>query len=128
MKEETKFWLKYSEENFDSAIILLKSKLFNPCLQNVQQTVEKALKAVLIDNDIKFKKTHDILELRTLLSKKNIDIDISDEDCDFLNSIYLPSKYPLGSVIPNYEPDESICRQAVNIATNVSKSVSKLLK
>jgi HEPN domain-containing protein len=127
MKEETKVWLKYSEENFDSAKILLKSKLFNPCLQNVQQTVEKALKAVLIDNDFKFKKTHDILELRTLLSKKNIDIDISDEDCDFLNSIYLPSKYPLGSVIPNYEPDESICKQAVNIATNVSKSVSELL-
>lgn len=128
MKEETKIWLKYSEENFDSAKILLKSKLFNPCLQNVQQTVEKALKAVLIDNDIKFKKTHDILELRTSLSKKNIDIDISDEDCDFLNSIYLPSKYPLGSVIPDYEPDESICKQAVNIASNVSQSVSKLLK
>ncbi|MCD6274245.1 MAG: HEPN domain-containing protein [Deltaproteobacteria bacterium] len=127
MKEETKVWLKYSEENFDSAKILLKSKLFNPCLQNVQQTVEKALKAVLIDNDFKFKKTHDILELRTLLSKKNIDIDISDEDCDFLNSIYLPSKYPLGSVIPHYEPDESICKRAVNIATNVSKSVSELL-
>jgi len=127
MKEETKVWLKYSEENFDSAKILLKSKLFNPCLQNVQQTVEKALKAVLIDNDLKLKKTHDILELRTLLSKKNIDIDISDEDCDFLNSIYLPSKYPLGSVIPHYEPDESICKRAVNIATNVSKSVSELL-
>ncbi len=77
MKEETKIWLKYSEENFDSAKILLKSKLFNPCLQNVQQTVEKSLKAVLIDNDINFKKTHDILELKTLLSKKNIDIDIS---------------------------------------------------
>ena len=65
--------------------------------------------------------------LRTLLSKKNIDIDISDEDCDFLNSIYLPSKYPLGSVIPHYKPDESICKRAVNIATNVSKSVSELL-
>ena len=128
MKEETKIWLKYSEENFDSAKILLKSKLFNPCLQNVQQTVEKALKAVLIDNDINFKKTHDILELKTLLSKKNIDTDISDEDCDFLNSIYLPSKYPLGSVIPDYEPDESICKQAINIAGNVSQSVSKLLK
>jgi HEPN domain-containing protein len=43
MKEETKFWLKYSEENFDSAIILLKSKLFNPCLQNVQQFVGRRL-------------------------------------------------------------------------------------
>jgi HEPN domain-containing protein len=43
MKEETKIWLKYSDENFDSAKILLKSKLFNPCLQKIQQAVEKAL-------------------------------------------------------------------------------------
>jgi len=57
MKNETKIWFKYSRENFDSANILLNGKLFNPCLQNVQQSVEKALKAVLIENDIIFKKT-----------------------------------------------------------------------
>ena len=124
MKEETKIWLKYSEDNFDSAKILLKSKLFNPCLQNVQQAVEKALKAVLIENDIKFKRTHDILELSVLLNKRNIEINLSDEDCDFLNSIYLPSKYPIGSVIPNYDPDDAICKKAVQIAINVSMSVS----
>jgi len=43
------------------------------------------------------KKLHDILELKILLSKKSHDINLSDEECDFLNSIYLPSKYPLGS-------------------------------
>ena len=102
MKEETKNWLEYSKENFDSAKILLKSKLFNPCLQNVQQTIEKALKAILIENDINFKKTHDILELKILLNKNNIEINITDENCDFLNSIYLPSKYPIGSVIPDF--------------------------
>ncbi len=69
MKKETKIWFKYSQENFDSANILLKSKLFNPCLQNVQQSVEKALKAVLIEKDIIFKKTHDILKLKILLNK-----------------------------------------------------------
>jgi len=63
MKNETKIWFKYFRENFESAKILLNSKLFNPCLQNVQQSVEKALKTVLIENDILFKKTHDILEM-----------------------------------------------------------------
>ena len=124
MKEETKIWLKYSEDNLDSAKILFKSKLFNPCLQNVQQAVEKALKAVLIENDIKIKKTHDILELSVLLNKKNVRINLSDEDCDFLNSIYLPSKYPVGSVIPNYDPDDAICKKAIKIAINVNTSVS----
>ena len=56
MKDETKMWLDYSKENLDSAKILMKSKLFNPCLQNVQQCVEKALKALLIENSIKLKK------------------------------------------------------------------------
>lgn len=106
MRNETKTWLTYAEENFESSKILLKSKLYNPCLQNVQQTVEKALKAILIEKAIKLKRTHDILEIKFLLLDNDIEIDITDDDCDFLNSIYLPSKYPLGSVLADYEPDE----------------------
>jgi HEPN domain-containing protein len=128
LKDETKIWLKYSKENFDSAGVLLKSRLFNPCLQNVQQSVEKALKAIIVEKNIHLKKTHDILELKTLLKMKHIEIDLSDEDCDFINSIYLPSKYPIGSVIPDYDPDEAICRKAVSIALNVNKSVAEYLK
>jgi len=128
LKDETQIWLKYSEENFESANILLKSNLFNPCLQNVQQTIEKALKAVLIEKDIHFKKTHDILELKLLLAEKQIQIDLSNEDCDFLNSIYLPSKYPIESVIPDYNPDNSVCEKAVDIAINVKQSVSEYLQ
>ncbi|MCI5197776.1 MAG: HEPN domain-containing protein, partial [Candidatus Electrothrix sp. AW5] len=48
MRDETRKWFQYAEENLASARLLLQSDLFNPCLQNVQQTVEKALKAVLI--------------------------------------------------------------------------------
>ena len=83
MKDETKIWIRYSTENLDSANILLKSKLFNPCLQNVQQAVEKILKAVLIENALPLKRTHDILELKNLLKTQNIKINILDEDCDF---------------------------------------------
>jgi HEPN domain-containing protein len=127
LKGETKIWLRYSKENFDSANVLLKNRLFNPCLQNVQQSVEKALKALLIEKGTRLKKTHDILELKKILEMLNIQVDISDENCDFLNSIYLPSKYPLGSVIPDFSPDENICIEAINIAENVIKSVCTLL-
>jgi HEPN domain-containing protein len=50
MKNETQNWIKYSGDNLQSAKILLKSHLYNPCLQNVQQTIEKALKAIFIEN------------------------------------------------------------------------------
>ncbi len=82
----------YSAENFDSANILLESRLYNP------------------------------------LKNNNIEIDLSDEDCDFLNSIYLPSKYPIGSVIPDYDPDDSICKEALAIALNATKSILGKLK
>ena len=36
MREETKSWIKFAEENVDAANVLLESSLFNPCLQNIQ--------------------------------------------------------------------------------------------
>ena len=127
MRDDSKTWLRYAGENLQLSKILFQSKLFNPCLQNVQQAVEKALKAILIGKGIKLKKTHDILEIKYLLHDSQIEIDLTDEDCDFLNSIYLPSKYPLGSVIAEYEPDDKICRDAIKIAEKAAASAKKLL-
>ena len=128
MKDETKIWLDYSKENLDSAKILIESKLFNPCLQNVQQCVEKSLKALLIENSLKPKKTHSILELKNILLRNRVKVEISDEDCEFLDSIYLPSKYPVGSVLPYYEADHEICNNGISIAENVFNFVNKILK
>lgn len=128
MKDETKIWLDYSKENLESAKILLESKLFNPCLQNVQQCVEKALKILLIENSIKLKKTHSISELKNILLEKGFEIEITDEECEFLDSIYLPSKYPISSVLPYYEPNLEICNNGISIAEKVFKFVQNILK
>ncbi|XCN73403.1 MAG: HEPN domain-containing protein [Candidatus Electrothrix aestuarii] len=127
MRDETRKWFQYAEENLASARLLLQSDLFNPCLQNVQQAVEKALKAILVEKAIKLQKTHDILTIKYLLHEHGLDIDLSDDDCDFLNSIYLPSKYPVGSVLADYEPDETICREAISIAERALLSAGKLI-
>ncbi|HDL18746.1 MAG TPA: HEPN domain-containing protein [Bacteroidetes bacterium] len=121
MNDETKIWLEYAIENLQSAEVLLNSELYNPCLQNVQQSVEKTLKSILIENSIGLKKTHSINELKN----NGITVDISDGECDFLDSIYLPSKYPIGSVLPYFEP---ICSQSVAIAKRVLKIVQTILK
>jgi len=91
MQEETKRWLTYSEENLKAAKVLIESELYNPCLHNVQQSIEKALKSLFIENDIHFKKTHNIMELKTLLKKNGLSIELSEDECDFLDSIYLPT-------------------------------------
>jgi HEPN domain-containing protein len=127
MKEQTKMWLEYADENLRSARVLLESELFNPCLQNVQQAVEKMLKAVLAESAIKIRKTHSINELVTILAENDLKVDIGSEERDLIDSIYLPSKYPVGSVLPNFEPDVQICRQCVAIAERVKESVINLL-
>ncbi|MBC8336853.1 MAG: HEPN domain-containing protein [Anaerolineales bacterium] len=123
MKDEAIIWLKYAKENFQSAVVLSESELFNPCLQNIQQCVEKALKALLVENSIKLKRTHGISDLRNILLQNGLEVDISEDDCEFLDSIYLPSKYPLSNVLPHYEPDHKICAKGILIARNILKSV-----
>jgi HEPN domain-containing protein len=127
MKDETIVWLKFAIENFQSAKILAESKLFNPCLQNVQQSVEKALKAIFAEYSMVLIKTHSITELKNILQKNGIHLEISVEECDFLDSIYLPSKYPISSVLPFYEPTLENCMQGINIGLKVMEDVRNKL-
>ena len=127
MKDETTRWLQYAKENLDSAILLNKNHLFNPCLQNMQQCIEKSLKAILIENNYKLKKTHSITELKNIINSLGLQIDISDDDCDFFDSIYLPSKYPVFSVIPDFVPDNEICTYSIKIGTDIYNSVNEII-
>ena len=127
MKKDTKGWLAYAEENLASAEILLQSRLFNPCLQNVQQAVEKYLKAVLIEKAAGLTRTHSIRQLSGMLTDLGMTIAISDDDIDLLDSIYLPSKYPAFSILPRFMPDEEICRHCLTIALVVKSDVINAL-
>lgn len=125
MKDETRTWLKYANENLRSAKVLLESGLFNPCLQNIQQAVEKSLKALIVESSLKLRKTHSINELRNSLYLGGIAIDITEDESDLLDSIYLPSKYPLGGVLPDFEPDMEICTRSMAIAERISALVEE---
>ena len=126
MKDETSAWLIYAEENLKAARLLLEQGLYNPCLQNMQQSIEKALKALLLEKIHSQRKTHSITELVHLLAEQGIDTNLSEEDCDLLDSIYLPSKYPLGGVLPDFEPDADLCQRCVMLAEDVVNEVRKL--
>jgi len=127
MNDEAKRWLAYAKENLASAKVLLDNELYNPCLQNVQQAVEKMLKAVLVEAREKLRKTHSINELVTVLADNDFRVSISEDEIDMLDSIYLPSRYPFGSALPDFEPDEALCRQCLGIAERVRGSVAILL-
>lgn len=127
MKKDTESWLRYADENLKSAEILMGNGLFNPSLQNSQQAVEKYLKAVLIEKAAGLAKTHSIRELAVLLEGIGVHLSLNDDDIDLLDSIYLPSKYPAFSVLPRFVPDESVCRQCLDIAEKIRSDVLRVL-
>jgi len=123
MKEETKQWLQYANENLKSAKILVESFLYNPSLQNSQQAIEKYIKAYFIENGLKLQKTHNILSLNETLKQNNLFLNVSDDEIDLIDSIYLSSKYPFGSVLADFEPDENICLECLSIATKIKEGI-----
>jgi HEPN domain-containing protein len=127
MKDETGQWLRYAEENLQSARLLLEHSLLNPCLQNAQQAVEKLLKALLIESSIPLQRIHSINTLVGILAERGITTGLTEAECDLLDAIYVPSKYPLGSALPDFEPDAATCYQCLEIAARVSKLVRQHL-
>ena len=125
MKDETRVWLSYAKENLRAAKLLLDQDLYNPCLQNMQQSIEKALKALLLEKVHSYRKTHSIAELVQLLADQQIIIGLSEDDCDLLDSIYLPSKYPLGGILPDFEPDTDLCLRCIMLAEEVLSQVQR---
>ena len=128
MKDETKQWLTYASENFASAKILLESHLYNPSLQNSQQSIEKYIKAYFVENGLKLQKTHNILSLNEILKQNDVYLNITDDEIDLIDTIYLSSKYPFGSVLPDFEPDKEICLNCIDIAFRVQEDIRKYLK
>jgi HEPN domain-containing protein len=116
MSDEASVWLQYARENLQVAQMTLESGLLNPCLQNAQQAVEKALKAVLACRNMPLKRTHSIRDLNRDLLRDGWQTNLTEDDCELLDSIYVISKYPLDSVLPHSPPDLGICQRCVGLA------------
>jgi HEPN domain-containing protein len=119
-------WFNYARDNLQVAEMALDSGLFNPCLQNAQQTVEKELKAIRISRKMGLKRTHSITDLNVDLLAAGVDVQLSSADCELFDSIYVGSKYPDQSVLPNSPPDSATCRKCVELARRVLDSAERI--
>ncbi|MDY7030713.1 MAG: hypothetical protein SVY10_02250 [Thermodesulfobacteriota bacterium] len=50
------------------------------------------------------------------------------DEMDLMDTIYIPSKYPVYSALPHAAPDEAICHEALNIARNTRDFVYDIMK
>ena len=119
MKDETLQWLYYAEENFEMARLALERGYLHACLQNAHQAVEKTLKAALVEVRGEFPRTHSIRELAKMAAAEKVPTQITEEECALLDSIYIPSKYPVFGVLPEQFADWKACIQCVGIADRV---------
>jgi HEPN domain-containing protein len=126
MNDDSHIWASYAEENLEVAAMALEGEYFNACLQNVQQSVEKFIKAALMFKGEPFPKTHNIETLNQQLQKIGVDTGLSNEDCELLDTIYLPSKYPFGSALPDFAPDKDLAQKCVDIARRTQQKMNKL--
>ncbi|MFH0963215.1 MAG: HEPN domain-containing protein [Planctomycetota bacterium] len=127
MKDETGLWVSYADENLAMCRLALEHRHLNACLQNAQQGVEKYLKAVMVERELEFRRTHSVRELVAILAAHRISADISEEEMDLMDTIYVPSKYPDYSALPATEPNEGICDEALRIARKVGERVRSIL-
>jgi len=115
--------MSYADENLEMCELALEHGHLNACLQNAQQAAEKYLKAVIVERGLKLRRTHSIRELVGILADQEIAMDISQEEMDLLDAIYMPSKYPDYSALPDAGADEGMCREASGIARKVRQDI-----
>ncbi len=128
MKEETRQWLDYAGQDAQSARILLPSHLYNPSLYHIQQAVEKCLKAIIIEHDLAFQRTHSIRGLVNIITRSGMTVEIEEDDIDLIDSIFMPARYPLGSALPSFDPDQAICEQCLRIIERIRNWTDEILR
>lgn len=121
MKKETIEWIKIAIEEFDAAQHLYEIHLYRMVCYHCQQYVEKIMKAFLVEKDIEFHRTHNILDLKNILSEIGIEIPLKNEESIFLNSIYR-SRYPAGlGLLPYGDPNEEDAKKAIDCAKKIKE-------
>lgn len=128
MKDETRVWVSYADENLDVSALALEHCHLNACLQNAQQAMEKYLKAVIIERDLPFHRTHSMRELIRILAAEGLSPDTSEDEIDLMDSIYIPSKYPAYSALPQAIPDRTLCHEALGVARRARDFVHGMMK
>jgi HEPN domain-containing protein len=130
MKKITKKWLDYAKGDLEGAEILLKSAktqwTYQLSVLHCHQTIEKILKAIIVENGETPIKTHNLV---FLLQKTKLEIPVDFKNyIEELNPHYQPARYP--DVVykgPVLKYDEKVARYHLNKTQNLFSWLEKKL-
>jgi len=128
MKNEAlvRIWLKRAKSNLQIAKAgkVFEDILYEDLCFDCEQTVEKALKTLLVSIDVSFPRTHSISHLIELIETQNIKVPDEIKDSISLTAYAVNTRYP-----GDFEPvDEQEYKVALEAATNVFDWVRKIIE
>ena len=68
--------------------------LYEDICFDAQQAAEKAIKAVLVSRDVRLRRSHDIIDLLTLVSEAGLDVPDFVKEADRLTHYAVQTRYP----------------------------------
>ena len=130
MKKQVEGWIILADKDLKAAEIVLKDDypLTNIVAFHCQQTIEKYLKAYLIEQDAPLIKTHDLIKLNGMI--KNIkDLGIDENKLIIINEVYIESRYP-GEIglLPDGIPTDEQAKEFIEYAKEIKMIISNELK
>jgi HEPN domain-containing protein len=118
-------WVIKAEEDFGAIQQLLKNPLFpNVIGVHSQQAAEKYLNALLLNYDLEFPKTHDLVDLLERLGKKRPSLAAKLDKAKWLSPMAVSSRYPGNMAEVTIEE----AKEAARIVAQVRKITLKTLK
>jgi HEPN domain-containing protein len=121
---ETREWLQHARADSDACAALIAAGLAAEALFHAQQCAEKAMKALLTWNQVSFKKTHDLDEL------KQVCLPLAGEAGAHLAGIERLSHYAWRFRYPGapYTPERTEADEARQAAGDLLDAVSARLE
>ncbi len=115
-------WFKKAEEDEEAGVKLLENDgPFASACFHFQQMVEKLLKGFIIFHEKEPPRTHDLIELETILKDLEPGIENYKKEIDLLNSYYIETRYP--GDFPEVFADET--KQAFEAAKRLKEFILK---
>jgi len=123
-KTASKEWLVIAYHDLKSAEILYNANHFTDSIgSDLQQSIEKTLKAILASQNKKIPKTHDLYEIYDLIEM----LDFNEEELEFLDkaTLYLKEdRYPN----PNYSlPSRDEIKEVLDFTQELFEKVCNIL-
>lgn len=121
-------WLEKADHDLEAARLLLEAEHFTDTICfHIHQSVEKNLKAFLIANEVRPKRTHDLKELLEICIKFDSDFSGFMEDLDKISNYYIPTRYPIAEpIIYSIEETRESLDSATYFKTFILKKIDNI--